>query len=83
MDEAWRQVKVWASSPWVRMLAETENFLSVLGRIAAQPRISGGRVHDARVAAICMANGVSELLTRDRDFFHFPELRVRDPLIAA
>lgn len=81
-EEAWRQLRVWASSPSVRLLAETEAFLAVFDRIANQPRITGGRVHDARIAAICIANGVSEFLTRDRDFAHFPELRTRDPLVA-
>lgn len=83
MVEAWRQLEEWASSPSVRLIAETAEFLPVFGRMAAQPRITGGRVHDARIAAICIANGVSELLTRDRDFAHFPELRTRDPLVAA
>lgn len=83
MEEAWRQLHVWASSPSLRLLAETENFLPAFERMAGQPRITGPRVHDARIAAICMAHGVSELLTRDRDFAHFPGLRVRDPLIAA
>ena len=83
MEEAWRQLLIWASSPSVRLLAETEDFLPVLGRMAAHPRITGPRVHDARIAAICIAHGVSELLTRDRDFAHFPDLRTRDPLVAA
>ena len=83
MEAAWRQLQEWTSSPFVRLLAETEDFLPILGRMAAYPRITGPRVHDARIAAICVAHGVSELLTRDRDFAHFPELRVRDPLVAA
>ena len=83
MEEAWRQLLIWASSPSVSLLAETEDFLPVLARMAAHPRITGPRVHDARIAAICIAHGVSELLTRDRDFAHFPDLRTRDPLVAA
>ena len=79
---AWRQLEEWASSPSVRLLSETEDFLPIFARMAAHPRITGGRVHDARIAAICIAHGVTELLTRDRDFAHFPELRVRDPLVA-
>ena len=82
-EAAWRQLRIWASSPSLRLLSETEDFLPVFRRMAAQPRITGGRVHDARIAALCIANGVSELLTRDRDFAHFPELRTRDPLVAA
>ncbi|HET6473256.1 MAG TPA: hypothetical protein VFG38_15530 [Pseudomonadales bacterium] len=44
------------------------------------PRVRGPIVHDARVAALCIAHGVDELLTKDRDFQLFPQLRVRDPL---
>jgi uncharacterized protein len=31
-------------------------------------RVTGPKVHDARVAAICIGQGVSELWTVDRDF---------------
>lgn len=82
-EAAWRQLRIWASSPSLRLLTETGGFLELFASVARQPRVTGGRVHDARIAAICIANGVSELLTRDRDFAHFPELRTRDPLIAA
>lgn len=37
-------------------------------------------VHDARIAALCLAHGIIEaLLTRDRDFSLFPELRTQNP----
>ena len=37
----------------------------------------GPRIHDARVAALCLVHGVRELLTVDRDFGRFPALRTR------
>ena len=37
-------------------------------------------VHDARVAALCIAHGVTELWTADRDFGRFPDLVTRNPL---
>jgi predicted nucleic acid-binding protein len=36
-------------------------------------------VHDARIAACCLSNGVTELLTLDRDFSRFPQLKTRNP----
>ena len=36
-------------------------------------------IHDARIAAVCVAHGVERLLTRDRDFSLFPELVTEDP----
>jgi uncharacterized protein len=38
------------------------------------------RVHDARIAAVCLASGVRELRTLDRDFSRFPALATRNPL---
>jgi predicted nucleic acid-binding protein len=46
-----------------------------------QARIDGPRVHDARVAALCLRHAVRELWTSDRDFSSFPALRVRNPLV--
>lgn len=38
---------------------------------------------DARIAALfCIQNGVTELLTADRDFGRFHELKTRNPLIS-
>lgn len=44
-------------------------------------RIAGPRVHDARVAALCLAHGVATLLSADRDFSRFPTLDVRNPMV--
>lgn len=79
-DQAWRQIAVWAASPSVSLLAETEGFVAILERFARRPRVRGPVVHDARVAALCVAHGVEELLTADRDFSLFPELPTRNPL---
>jgi hypothetical protein len=45
-------------------------------------RVVGGGVHDARIAALCLAHGARELWSADRDFSRFPELAVRNPLVA-
>lgn len=79
-SEAWGQIEAWAASPTLRLLTETEQFAPLLARFVSLPRVRGGVVHDARVAALCVAHGVEALLTRDRDFSIFTELRTRDPL---
>ena len=79
-QEAWGQLAAWTASPSVRLIGETEGFLDVLRRFVERPRVVGPVVHDARIAAICVAHGVEELLTLDRDFSLFPELRTRNPL---
>jgi uncharacterized protein len=42
--------------------------------------VAGPAVHDARIAALCLANGVRELWSADRDFTQFPDLRTANPL---
>ena len=80
-QQAWQQFHAWAASPSNRMIGETDDFVDILRRFVDRPRIVGGAVHDARIAAVCVAHGVEELLTRDRDFSMFPELRTRDPIL--
>ncbi len=81
--EAWEQFRVWAASPSNRMIGETGGFATILERFVDRPGVTGGLVHDARVAALCVAHGVEALLTRDRDFSLFPELPTRNPFATA
>ena len=81
-EHGWSQIAAWAASPSNRLIGETDDFLEILGQFVQRPRVVGGVVHDARIAAICVAHGVDVLLTRDRDFTLFPELRTRDPISA-
>ena len=78
-ERAWLQLDAWTSSPSNRLLGETDDFLDLLRGFVQRPRVRGAVVHDARVAAICVAHGAEALLTRDRDFSLFPELHTRDP----
>ena len=64
-----------------RFLSESSSHREVLGRLCREPGVVGPRVHDARIAAICIGHGVSELWTADRDFSRFPELKTRNPLV--
>ena len=68
------------SLPNLTPLSETRDHAMLLGELIA-PGVVGPKVHDARVAAICLGHGVSELWSADRDFSWFPRLRVRNPLV--
>jgi toxin-antitoxin system PIN domain toxin len=81
-DQAWTQITVWTAAPTVSLLGEPEDFVTVLERFVRRSRVRGPIVHDARVAALCVAHGVGELLTADRDFSLFPEVPTRNPLSA-
>lgn len=78
--EAWSQLQAWQASPSCRLIGETSDFFELLADFVQRPRVQGPVVHDARIAAICIAHGVETLLTRDRDFSLFPELTLRNPL---
>jgi toxin-antitoxin system PIN domain toxin len=76
------QVEAWFDAPSLVRLAEDGDYWAVFRSLVSQARLSGPRVHDARVAALCLAHDVRELWTADRDFSMFPSLRLRNPLIA-
>ncbi len=78
--EALRQVDVWLESSGIVLLEETVHHWSILSRIVRASGARGGRVHDARIAAICVEHGVREFWTADRDFARFPEVATFNPL---
>lgn len=79
--QALDQVEAWLASPAVRLFAETRAHWAVLKAQLLAGRVRGPAVHDARIAALCLAHGVSELWTADRDFGRFPGLATRNPLV--
>lgn len=78
-DQAWAQLAAWFDAPGLSLLGEPDEFPTLLARFVRRARVRGPIVHDARVAAICVAHGIDRLLTRDRDFSLFPEVVTEDP----
>jgi toxin-antitoxin system PIN domain toxin len=66
-------------SPTLRLIAEGPGYWDTLRSLIITGNIAGARIHDARIAAVCLTHGVTELWTADRDFSRFPALRVRNP----
>ncbi|MBA3304645.1 MAG: PIN domain-containing protein, partial [Thermoleophilaceae bacterium] len=62
-------------------LAEPADHLARFAKLASAAGARGALLHDARIAAICIAHGVTELWTADRDFGRFPSLTTRNPLV--
>ena len=81
IHQGWEQLNAWSSSRSLRLIGETENFHEILGQFVRRRRVQGGRVHDARIAAICVAHGVDALLTQDRDLSLFTELNTLNPFL--
>ena len=68
------------TSPQLHLLAESPCYFEKLRELALAAKLSGPRIHDARIAALCLHHGVRELWTADRDFSRFPRLKVVNPL---
>ena len=71
----------WLTSPSLTLIAEGETHFSQLASLARKAKLAGPRIHDARIAALCLAHGVDVLYTADRDFSRFPQLKTRNPLL--
>lgn len=66
-------------SPTLRLIAEGPGYWDTLRSLVVAGNVAGPKMHDARIAAVCLTHGVAELWTADRDFGRFPALRVRNP----
>ena len=75
------QLDAWLESPSLVPLSEGDDYWTTLRAAVIDGRVAGPLMHDARVAALCLAHGVRELWTHDRDFGRFPGLKVRNPLV--
>ena len=80
-DQALDQLGAWLEAPSLVLLGESRSFWHRLEELLSAARLAGPKVHDARIAALCLDGGVRELLSADRDFSRFPALETRNPLI--
>jgi uncharacterized protein len=80
LTRAVEQVDEWLSSPSARTIGEPDDYFGILSQTLLQSQTTGARVHDARIAALCVAHGVDELWSADRDFSRFAKLSCRNPL---
>jgi len=76
------QVDAWMESPSLVLLGEAPGYWAELRAAIIAGSVVGPRVHDARIAALCLFHGVDQLWSADRDFCRFPGLTVRNPLVS-
>jgi toxin-antitoxin system PIN domain toxin len=81
LEQALAQVDAWLESPTLRLLGEAETHWDALRSLVVAGQVAGPQIHDARIAALCLAHGVDLLWSADRDFSRFPALPVANPLI--
>lgn len=80
-ETAIAQLRALANLENLAFIGEAEDHMAHLEPLALAAKARGPMIHDARIAAICLSQGVSELWSADRDFSRFPALRLRNPLI--
>ena len=80
LAKALDQVDAWLESPSLHLLSEQPGAWDSLRALLTASKTTGPVIHDARVASLCLQHGVRELLTADRDFSRFRDLRSRNPL---
>ena len=80
-QQAFDQIESWAGSATHRWISTTPQHWLTLSTLCRDAKVAGGLIHDARIAAICIENGVRELWTADRDFSRFAGLKTRNPLV--
>lgn len=80
LAHALEQVESWLESPSLRLIGESAGYWTHLKSAMVSGKITGGKTHDARIAALCQQHGVSVLWSVDRDFTRFRGLRVVNPL---
>ena len=83
LNQALAAVDAWLAADNLHLLSESPGYFEKLRELARLAKLSGPRIHDARVAALCLHHGVRELWTADRDFSVFPKLKTRNPLVGA
>lgn len=67
-DDALRAITALTNHPGVHLIGEARDHLQVLDELISRGAVTGPRIHDARIAAICLAHGVDALWSADRDF---------------
>ena len=75
------QIESWLESPLVVLLSEGPRHEKVLREVLTESGITGSKVHDARIVAVCREHGIETIWSADRGFSRYPGLRVVNPLV--
>jgi len=82
LEAGFASIDAWLAGGNLHLIGESEGYLEKLRKFASEAKLQGARIHDARIAALCLHHGVSELWTADRDFSAFQQVKTRNPLVA-
>ena len=70
-----------AAFPSFGFIGEGCGYMDILDNLLLSSKATASMIHDAKIAAICIRHGVSELWTAERNFSRFPKLKTRNPLV--
>ena len=79
-ETALKVLEVLMASPTLSLVGEGPGYWGTIRDLVLSGKITGARIHDARIAAICLQHRITCLWTADRDFSRFPALKCRNPL---
>ena len=79
--QAAQQIDAWFESDSLIVAGEGLSHWPKLRELIDDVQFTGSKVHDAKIAAICLQAGVSTLWTADRDYSRFPDLHCENPLV--
>lgn len=83
MDQVAADAEVGKLVVGLTMLYDSPAVLGTLRRLVVTHRVTGKSVHDARLVAAMLANGVTHLLTINSvDFNRYPGITVIDPRVS-
>ena len=81
IDTALAFLENWLQSKSLILLSEGDSHFAQIAALSRRAKLAGPKIHDARIASLCLANAIEMLYTADRDFSLFPELKTRNPLV--
>lgn len=81
IEQATKQMSAWLGSPKLYVIHEIDGYWEVLQNLLHKNKITGPKIHDARIAAICLQHNIKTLWSADRDFSRIPQLKVANPLL--
>ena len=81
IDTAFAFLENWMQSESLILLSEGDSHFTQIAMLSRRAKLAGPKIHDARIASLCLAKAIEMLYTADRDFSLFPELKTRNPLV--
>lgn len=75
LSDGIKALNVLRESPTLSILYPSDNFTSIFLDLLVEGDCRGNLVFDAQVAALCLENGISKILTDDRDFERFKQIK--------